>query len=354
MAPLERFADVPIIDCHTHAFGGNLEALRGLIALREAWNFQGVNILSLMALGATRLTDNLLCLAFKGFLPGKAYAFGGLSHPPAGTGGVDPDFRDQVERLMALGFDGLKLIEGKPTVRKLTGIALDSPLYDGMYSLLAERGFPVLFHVADPETFWNEQTVPGFARAEGWFYGDGTFPPYRRSYDEVFRVLEKHPRLSVIFAHFFFLSGCLDRAAEVLERWPGVSFDLTPGSEMYEAFSKAPEAWREFFIRYRKRILFGTDNDYGDALNVITNVRRFLESRDVFTGWGMTIRGLGLPPDVLADIYHGNFLRRVAGSPRGLDRQLMHEDLDRLASVAASESCPEKVRRQVAELRDLP
>ncbi len=345
--------NVPIIDCHTHAFGGNLEALRGLLALREAWNFRAVNILSLTALGATRLTDNLLCLAFKDLLPGKAYAFGGLSHPPAGTGSGDPDFRGQVERLMALGFDGLKLIEGKPTVRKLTGIALDSPLYDGMYSLLAERCFPVLFHVADPETFWKEQTVPGFARAEGWFYGDGTFPPCRRSYDEVFHVLKKHPRLSVIFAHFFFRSGCLDRAAEVLERWPDVSFDLTPGSEMYEEFSKAPKAWREFFIRYRKRILFGTDNDYGDARNVITNVRRFLESRDVFTGWGMTIRGLGLPPDVLADIYHGNFLQRVAGYPRELDRGLAREELERVKCVAGSDANARTARRQVEDLSAL-
>jgi predicted TIM-barrel fold metal-dependent hydrolase len=170
---------------------------------------------------------------------------------------------------MALGFDGLKLVEGKPTVRRLTGIALDSPLYDGMYSLLAESRFPLLFHVADPGTFWSEQEVPASARAGGWFYGDGTYPPSTRYYEEVFGVLEKLPRLSVIFAHFFFLSESLERAVEVMERWPGISFDLTPG----------PEEWRESFIRYRERILLGTDNDYGDAQNVIINVRRFFESR---------------------------------------------------------------------------
>ena len=61
---------------------------------------------------------------------------------------------------------------------------------------------------------------------------------------EVERILEQHPRLKLILAHFCFLSGDLARAAAFLDRWPNVCYDITPGDEMYVRFSAAPAAWR--------------------------------------------------------------------------------------------------------------
>ncbi len=73
-------------------------------------------------------------------------------------------------------------------------------------------------------------------------------------------MLDKHPRLNATLAHFFFLSEYRDRVEEILEKYPNVKFDLTPGWEMYIAFSKDTEGWHDFFEKYSERILFGTDS----------------------------------------------------------------------------------------------
>ena len=72
-------------------------------------------------------------------------------------------------------------------------------------------------------------------------------------------VLARHPRLRIVFAHFFFMSAQLDRLSGILDRYENVSVDLTPGIEMYENFSAAPERARAFFVRYADRIIYGTD-----------------------------------------------------------------------------------------------
>jgi predicted TIM-barrel fold metal-dependent hydrolase len=124
----------------------------------------------------------------------------------------------------------------------------------------------------------------------------------------------------VVFAHFFFLSADLERAAAFLDRWPSVCFDITPGSEMYHNFSKRPAEWREFFVRYQDRILFGTDNTAhtGDqikwAAQNVERVRGFLETKTAFSG-----PGLALPQDVLERVYHGTFERVFGATPRPLD-----------------------------------
>lgn len=52
--------------------------------------------------------------------PGAFYCFGGLNHGAYKTDGrvAVPSFPDQVDEMLAAGFDGIKLIEGKPSVRK--------------------------------------------------------------------------------------------------------------------------------------------------------------------------------------------------------------------------------------------
>ena len=87
-----------------------------------------------------------------------------------------------------------------------------------------------------------------------------SFPSKKQLYDEIFRVLDAHPRLRVSFAHFFFLSNFPDEAERVMETYPNVRFDMTPGVEMYYNFDKNLDRWHDFFTKYSDRILFGTDS----------------------------------------------------------------------------------------------
>ncbi|MCK7495462.1 MAG: amidohydrolase family protein [Comamonadaceae bacterium] len=119
-------------------------------------------------------------------------------------------------------------------------------------------GLPILWHVNDPEEFWDAEKIPSWAKSRGWFYGSDTINN-EVQYTQVLNVLERHPNLKIIFAHFFFMSAQLPRLADLLDRYPRICIDLTPGIEMYVNLSKQPEKTRAFFEKYQDRILYGTD-----------------------------------------------------------------------------------------------
>ena len=138
-------------------------------------------------------------------------------------------------------------------------------------------------------------------------------------------MLDKHPRLRVTFAHFFFLSNHIEEATRVLETYPNVHFDLTPGWEMFLGFSKDIDAWQAFFEKYADRILFGTDcNDIKDFNPQIYQLVRMAISHDK-TEFKMPayrdyyIKGLDLSEAALAKITYQNYVRFV-GEPKKVDR----------------------------------
>lgn len=270
---------------------------------------------------------NPVALLFKILHPDKVYVFGSLDYTVPGALEGKGDFEGQARRLIAMGADGIKMLEGKPDFRKLTGLPLCAPVYDAYYGYLQAEELPLLFHVADPEEFWDPVKAPEWARKNGWYWADGSYVSKEQLYQETEEVLRKFPQLHVTFAHFFFLSADLDRAARFLDRWPLVCFDITAGIEMYYNFAAAPKAWREFFVRYQDRIIFGTDtmaepgSSPDSAAASIKSYESFLKTdAEAFGG-----RGLKLPPAVVAKICAGNFERRVGKRPRKANRALVQE-----------------------------
>ncbi len=340
---LDQFARLPIIDCHTHFGGDDLHAIDGMLEQEAAGGVAQIAILVSSFPG--RANANPQGLYAKARHPDKVYLFAGLDYSAVAA---DVDHRwtyslaQQVDRLAAMGCDGIKMLNGKPDYRKQSGLALDSVIYDHYFARLEERGFPVLWHVNDPEEFWNPDLAPEWARAPGWLY-DQTFPSNESLYQECERVLEKHPKLKIIFAHFYFLSDDLPRAAALLDRYPNVHFDLAPGIEMLHNFSKRPEAAREFFLRYQDRIVFGTDFAPRFLLSRIWVVRNFLETDEEFhvptddrLFWPdhrTMIRGIALPQETLWKIYAENYRRLVSPAPRPLNRGLVLEELGRLTLI---------------------
>jgi predicted TIM-barrel fold metal-dependent hydrolase len=262
----------------------------------------------------------------------------------------------QIGTLRAIGFDGLKLIEGKPMVRKLLGLPLDGPQYAVMWAEVEAREFPVVLHVADPEEFWDPDRCPGWARERDWFYGDGTYPAKETLYAEIDHVLARHPRLKLVLAHFYFLSADLARAGAMLDAHPTVCFDLTPGVEMYFNFGRDLEAARDLFLRYSDRLIFGTDVgasaigqdlkaplDRADSLGRTWVVRQFLETDRTFAApagvghWmgedGENFHGIALPHEVLRQIYAANAERIFGPASALLDRGAARTELERQAAA---------------------
>lgn len=294
----------------------------------------------------------------KALRPTDTWTFAGLDYDAPGHEESGLDFAAQARRMWEMGADGMKMLEGKPNTRRDTGMALDDPRYDSYYRYLQDNSIPILFHVADPEEFWDADKAPAFAKEHNWLYTDPSFPSKEQLYRETESVLTKFPRLRVVFAHFFFLSADLGRASGFLDRWPSVCFDITPGSEMYYNFSKRAAEWCEFFVKYQDRIVFGTDNTAhtGELIawagKNVARVRGFLETRDAFSG-----PGLALPDDVLERIYHANFERVFGAAPRTVDMAglvaygaVMLEHARAGAGSAESAATLEAVMEKLAEL----
>ena len=360
------FLKIPVIDGHIHF--ANLEHMGDILKIMGIVPFAKVNLVSVPF--PAMLNQNAALIYFKAAAPGKAYLSGGLDYSQVLVDKVQPGqdwgqadwatvdaeamsttLARQVDVLKWVGFDGLKLIEGKPPFRKQVPIPLDAPHYEGMWAALEAHDMPVIFHVADPEEDWDEAHASPWAREHGWFYGDGTFPTKEALYAEVDHVLARHPTLRLVLAHFYFLSADLDRAAAFLDQHPSVCFDLTPGNEMISNFTRNYDAARRFFIDYGDRLVYGTDiatwglsrpEGMAHALGTAWAVRMYLEKDTVFeppdalAHWREPdlagFRGFALPQDVLASIYHGNFERLFGKEPAALNRDAAIGELARMAS----------------------
>lgn len=322
------FEELSIIDSHVHFV--HTGYMDDILALMDAVPCTKFNLVCIPNPDGT--THNPAAIYFKQHHPKRLYISGALDYrsvlaePDHGAGLL----ASQVRTLKMQGFDGLKLIEGKPQVRKLLPYPLDGPLYSRVWSALEEEQLPVVFHAADPDEFWDEHACPDWARESGWDYSDGSYPSKEDLYKEVEHILERHPRLKIIFAHFCFLSKVLGRAGQFLDNHPTVSFDLAPHLDMYKDFSQKTEEAIEFFHHYQDRILFGTDTDtralqrgidgYRFMRSVPVLIRSFLEKNGEFTLPGGTkYHGLGLPNEILDKIYHANFERIYGLCPVALN-----------------------------------
>jgi hypothetical protein len=233
--------------------------------------------------------------------------------------------------MMNMGFDGVKMLEGKPTTRRMLGKALSDPEYYAFFEYMEEMSVPAVLHIADPPEFWDENKAPSWAVKHGWCY-DETDVPYSQYYEEVDKVLTMFPKLRAIFAHFYFLSDNPEKAQQFLDDHPSVFVDVTAGIEMYENFSKDPAYWREFFIKNDRRIIFGTDStdiadrsndsDSDDEVDVSGYAAmeiEFLRSDNMIDIFGKKIKGINLPEDSQKRIFSENFYDLVGNKPKELN-----------------------------------
>ncbi|NQU11579.1 amidohydrolase family protein, partial [bacterium] len=245
-----------VIDGHVHL--GSVAESAALLAIREA---TGIDQMALVAIQEPATGSGLpQSLWLKGRHPDLFYVFAGLNHATKLTNGAvsAPRLVEQVDAYVRAGCDGIKMIEGKPTARRELNVPLTDPYYREYWDRVEELGLPVICHINDPEEFWIPSLIPWWAADRQWGYGPHDVSK-EQLYAEVDAVLREHPRLKMVFAHFYFLSADLPRVARFLDAHPGVGIDLAPGIEMLYKISRDPEAGRRFFIRYADRIVFGTD-----------------------------------------------------------------------------------------------
>ena len=332
---------LPVFDAHVH-YSLDLDPA-AFVSLLDRTGTEKANV-AVIAHG-DRVNCTPEALALKALYPARFTVFGQLDPCLYYRGGEDMGRKQAAfaASLLAAGCDGIKLLEGKPQLRKALPIPdFDASCWDAFWTWCEDTQIPVLWHVNDPENFWDASKVPAWAAAQGWLY-DESFLNNEEQYRQVLTVLRRHPGLKICFAHFFFFSAQLARLADVLERYPNVVTDLTPGIEMYENFSRAPGDTRAFFDRFHDRILYGTDIGSrfvyhgGRPFNEKENLRRpeivraFLTNREdetvapdgnfVVGRPDFTMMGLGLEVERLGEILSGNFLRFAGEEAHPVDRE---------------------------------
>lgn len=339
-----------IVDGHVHM--GSVSQEDSLLAIREA---AGIERMALVSIQNPEAGSGLAqSLYMKARHPDLFYVMAGLNHAGQLSGGQvqGTPLVEQLDEYVRIGCDGIKMIEGKPTARQRMNVPLTDPYYADYWAHVEELGLPIVFHVNDPEEFWDPARIPGWAKARNWGYGPEDVQK-EQLYTEVDAVLAHHPKLRIIFAHFYFLSADLPRAVRFLEEHPTVCFDLTPGVEMLYNLSRNVEASRAFFADFSDRIVYGTDLFSSQPVDEgrlrAGLVFRWLESEDTFRvpeGADFLlgppedgiIHGMSLPDDVLRAIYGGNWQRMVGSAPRALDVKQAIEMCQRLADLAEAMS----------------
>ncbi|MBQ9756598.1 MAG: amidohydrolase family protein [Clostridia bacterium] len=205
-------------------------------------------------------TQNIKGLFLKKTFSPNAYAFSGLEHPKdlVYTDFHKKDFLRQAEEYIGAGFDGFKMLEGYPVLRKLNQIPLDDKVYDYFYEFCQENGLPLIMHVANPKENWDISKASEYAIKTGRVC-DHTYPTKEKLTEEVYGILKKFPKLKLTLAHFGFMCYDVKDAEKYLNEYENTMFDLTPGGEQLLMQASDWDTWSKFYDKYQDRIIYGTD-----------------------------------------------------------------------------------------------
>lgn len=329
-----RFRKLPVVDCHVHPWPpwradnklNELALKTKSLELTETINRGQLNQMHIYG------NPDHSALYLKATNPDLFYVGGYAPWSFEATTWNETDWPGYVASLMELGYDGIGEMGAKPVTRD-KHTPLDSPVYEGFWKACEAKGLPIVCHVGDPEEFWNEDQTPTWAKARGWGYYRGDYPALKELYAEVENVLNRHPRVKVVFPHFLFLSPHIERLDDFFTRHPNAHVDLTPGIELVYNISRRRDDWRRFFTRHADRILLGTDigmsKTVEEHLARIWILRYFLETGEEFhtpdcadellTRYEEPFIGLDLPKATLEKICSGNFLRLWGAKPIEVD-----------------------------------
>ena len=242
------------------------------------------------------------------------------------------------KRMLKCGCDGVKIIEGKPNMRRMMPIPdFDLPCWEPFWAYAEKEQVPILWHVNDPEEYWDPARVTEYHKNLGDAYDENDVNN-EAQYEQVLHILQRHPALKIIFAHFYFMSAQLERLGNLLDTFPNIMVDLTPGSEMYRNFSENHGQAQAFFRKYQDRIVYGTDIacrcvmasrqlpfHEGENLRRGELIDSFLdpETDEIHEPDGeylidvppFPMRGIRLDQSALDKIYGGNFQRFARKTP---------------------------------------
>ncbi len=345
----------PVFDSHFH-FTCEVPLFESVRILNEVCEECNVRELALLALPTHGLSmdpiQNAQALGHKKLLSPRAFALAGPEHDKTLSDEEQAaDFVRQAKLYRAAGFDGLKMLEGKPSVYRITGREIDDPVFDPLYSYCEETAFPILMHVGDPEEFWDLTRIDKYALEHGWFC-DESVPTFDALQNSIFHLLDKHPSLTLIIAHWGFFSYHRERAEKFLG-YKNTYLDTTPAPQEILTMTKELDFWRPFILSHADRFLFGTDtyncHTYPHRPNMMHNFfETGLDAKNDYVG--KIYCGIDAPPEAIELIYGGNAHRILGATPAPIDEAIARQIIEAARPKIAPGSFEEQELNTLAEI----
>ena len=219
-------------------------------------------------------------------------------------------------------------------------VKVDDPRLDPIFDEAGRLGLIVSIHSGDPKAFFKPPT-PDNERYEelqanpGWSFYGPQYPTWEELFGEFERRVARHPGTTFIGVHFGNDPEDPARVAQLLRTYPNLYVDTA--ARIGEIGRQKPDVLRAIFVEHRKRVLFGTDFSLAqgemmlgapdgnlptaaDFDRFFAATWRFFETNDAKIAHPTPIQGrwtvdaIGLPREVLEDLYHRN-AERLLGLP---------------------------------------
>lgn len=287
------------------------------------------------------VSNNIMCAFYK-LLNENTFAYGGFIYPSYPAKSEDMEnmsLTTQLDELMDIGFDGIKMLEGKPNLYVRVGRKLDSSFFDDVFEKMEKEGTYILMHALDPQCFWTEADEERVKKK--WFYGDSSiYPSNEALYKQIDNLLEKHSKLNLCLAHFFFLSQNPEKLEAMFSKYENLTVDITPGGEMYIDFDKKREYFKDFFTKYQDRIIFGTDMDFPVYLEagiwLCDREYRFLATDETLMSFDdHKLTGIKISQEALQKIFSENLLNKLGKQPKKINKNALKHYIEKYKHLIA-------------------
>jgi hypothetical protein len=242
---------------------------------------------------------------FHSSAPGRFATYAWMDWTDLNAAGFFSRCAERLEQMVEHGACGLKIWKDLGTsLKDSTGelLRVDDERLAPIFEKAAELSVPVMFHIADPDAFFqpiderNERYEELAAHPE-WSFHSAHFGK-QELLQQRDRVFARHPRTTFVAAHVAERAEDLSYVSGLLERYPNVLIDISARSA---ELGRQPYAAREFFRTATASCLARTW--FPTSACIACNFR-FLETAD--GNWNkshaspaMEHRGLFPPDDVL-------------------------------------------------------
>lgn len=323
--PRSRF---PAIDIHNHLGGGQDDLTPERVGrYLEEMDAAGVRtVVNLDGGWGERLRQTLAALDEAH--PGRFLTYALINFQGIDDEGWTARELARLEAGFRAGAKGLKIHKSLGLGHRYADgrlVPVDDPKLDPLWDLCGRMRRPVVIHTADPGAFFtpldrfNERWHELNEHPDWLFAGEG-FPDRSELHAQRLRVIERHPDTTFLCAHMANDGEDLAEVGRWLDRYPNMYVDV---DARISELGRQPYSARRFLIKYRDRVLFGTDTAPDRA--AYRMYFRFLETDDEYfdpaqghhrQGFWM-IYGVFLPDEVLARLYRGNAERLLYGLDGG-------------------------------------